>query len=79
VVDTHVAAGPTPHVVPVHEHVPPVHVSPAAQRVAHVPHAVGSVAVFTHRPPHIVLPIGHVHTPETHASPMGHCVPHVPQ
>jgi len=78
-VDTHVAAVPTPHVVPVHEHAPAVQVSPAAQRVAQLPHAVGSVAVFTQRPPHIVLPIGHVHTPETHESPTGHWVPHVPQ
>jgi hypothetical protein len=44
-----------------------------------VPQFDASVLVFTHAPPHAVIPVGQPHAPLEHVCPAGHACPQAPQ
>ena len=52
--------------VPVHAQTPALQTAPSRHALAQVPHALGSVCVFTQPTPgHIVLPAGQAQVPDT--------------
>jgi hypothetical protein len=59
--------------------VPVEQTSPVAQAWPHVPQFAALVDVFTHVPPHDVIPVGQAHAPLTHCIPPEHTVLHAPQ
>jgi hypothetical protein len=58
-----------------------LHVANMGHAVVQLPQCIGSVAVFTHVDPHIVVPVGQLatHRPREQSCPAAHATPHAPQ
>ena len=59
---------------------PPAHAGVGALHgMAQPPQFIGSVLMFTHAPPHGIVPVGQVHAPFTHCWVAPHVMPHLLQ